>query len=48
MPIKIGKKTYKTFGGATRAVQREGHTKSHAQAIVASIDRKQHPKRKRS
>ena len=47
MPIKIGKKTYKTFNGAVSAVQKQGHTKSHAQAIVASIDRKQHPKRKR-
>ena len=48
MPIKMGKKKYKTFGRATTAVaKKKGLSKARAAAYVASIDRKQHPKRKK-
>lgn len=48
MPIKMGKKTYKTFGTAVAAKQREGYSKESARKIVGSIEAKQqHPRRRR-
>ena len=47
MPIKVGKKKYKTFTGAVKEVMREGHTKAHAERIVGYLENKQHPKRRR-
>lgn len=48
MPIKMGKKTYKSFGGAVKAVQRKkGWGKKRASAYVATVDRAQHGKKKR-
>jgi hypothetical protein len=47
MPIKMGKKKYKSFGGAVKAVQKKkGWSKARASAYVATIDRKQHKKKK--
>lgn len=39
MPIKVGKKRYKTFAGAERAAKKKGV--SNPGAYVASIERKQ-------
>jgi hypothetical protein len=47
MPIKMGKKTYKTFGTAVAAKQREGYSKESATKIVGSIEAKQHPRRRK-
>lgn len=47
MPIKMGKKKYKSFGGAAAAIaKKKGISKERAAAYVATIDRKQHPKKK--
>lgn len=48
MPIKLGKKKYKTFSGAKRAIMKKrGLSAKRAAAYVATIDRKQNKKRKR-
>jgi hypothetical protein len=45
MPIKVLGKSYKTFGGAVRAVMKKKRlSKSRASAYVATVDRKQHGK----
>lgn len=42
MPIKIGKKTYKNFDAAVRAVMSaKKFTEKQARAYVATIERKQ-------
>ncbi len=42
MPVKLGKKTYETFSGASAAVQkRKGISKDRANAYVTSVERKQ-------
>ncbi len=42
MPIKIGKKTFKTFDGAVRyIIRRKKFSEKFAKAYVASIERKQ-------
>ena len=48
MPIKMGKKKYKSFKGAVNSVsKKKGLSKERAAAYVATIDRKQHPKNKK-
>lgn len=47
MPIKLGKKTHKTFEGAAKAVaKKKGISMDRARAYVATVDKKQHPKTK--
>jgi hypothetical protein len=47
MPIKMGKKKYKTFNRAAAAVvKKKGISKERAKAYVAVVDRKQHKKKK--
>lgn len=47
MPISMGKKKYKSFKGAANAIaKKKGLSKERASAYVASIDRKQHKKKK--
>lgn len=47
MPIRMGKKKYKTFKGAVRAVmKKKGLSKKRASAYVATVDRKEHKKKK--
>jgi hypothetical protein len=47
MPIKTGKKKYKSFNTAAVAVaKKKGISKERAKAYVAVIDRKQHKKKK--
>ncbi|NAL78039.1 hypothetical protein DYY65_07300 [Nitrososphaera sp. AFS] len=42
MPVKLGKKKYETFSGASAAVQKKkGISKKRANAYVAAIERKQ-------
>jgi hypothetical protein len=42
MPVKLGKKKYETFSGASAAVQKKkGISKNRANAYVAAIERKQ-------
>ena len=43
MPIKLGKKKYKTFDSAVAAKQREGYSKQAATKIVGAVEAKQHP-----
>lgn len=46
MPIKMGKKKYKSFDTAAAAVaKKKGISKERAKAYVAVVDRKQHKKR---
>ena len=41
MPVKMGKKTYKTFKGAQRAIaKKKGISMKRAGAYVASVERK--------
>jgi hypothetical protein len=48
MPIKMGKKKYKSFDTAAAAVaKKKGISKERAKAYVAVIDRKQHKKKKK-
>ncbi|HYY86150.1 MAG TPA: hypothetical protein VE594_03495 [Nitrososphaeraceae archaeon] len=48
MPIKMGKKKYKTFETAAAAVaKKKGISKDRARAYVAVVDRKQHKKKKK-
>jgi hypothetical protein len=47
MPIKMGKKKYKSFDGAVAAKEREGYSHTAATRIVGAIEAKQHPKRKK-
>lgn len=48
MPIRMGKKKYKSFGGAVKAVmKKKGLSKKRASAYVATIDRRQNKKNKR-
>jgi hypothetical protein len=47
MPIKMGKKSYKTFSGAVAAKKREGYSDTAAKKIVGSVEAKQHPTPKR-
>lgn len=47
MPVKMGKKTYKSFGTAVGALEKQGYSESAAKRIVGSVEAKQHPKRKR-
>jgi hypothetical protein len=48
MPIKMGKKSYKTFSGAVKAIQKKkGWSKARSSAYVATIDRAQHGKKKK-
>jgi len=48
MPIKLGKKKYKTFSGAVKAIQKKkGLSKKRASAYVATVDRLQHKKKKK-
>lgn len=47
MPIKMGKKKYKSFDTAAAAVaKKKGISKERAKAYVAVVDRKQHKKRR--
>lgn len=47
MPIKMGKKKYKSFDTAAAAVaKKKGISKERAKAYVAVVDRKQHKKKK--
>jgi hypothetical protein len=42
MPVKLGKKKYETFSGASAAVQKKkGISKNRANAYVAAIERNQ-------
>lgn len=42
MPVRMGKKKYKTFGGAVGAVRKKkGWGKARASAYVAAVERKQ-------
>lgn len=44
----MGSKKYKTFDGAVKSVMNsKGMSKEKASAYVASIDKKQHPKKKK-
>lgn len=45
MPIKMGGKTYQGFVGAAAAAARKQGVRD-PKAYVASIERKQHPKKK--
>jgi hypothetical protein len=46
MPIKMGKKSYKTFSGAVKAIQKKkGWSKKKASAYVATVDRRQNKKK---
>jgi hypothetical protein len=48
MPIKMGKKSYKTFGGAVKAImKKKGWSKARASAYVGTVDRAQHGKKKK-
>lgn len=48
MPIKIGKRTFKTFNGAVRYIRRtKRFSLERAKAYVATIDRKQNKKRRK-
>lgn len=47
MPIKMGKKSYKTFGTAVGALEKKGYSETAAKKIVGSVEAKQHPKRRR-
>lgn len=48
MPIRLGKKKYKSFSGAKRAImKKKGLSAKRAAAYVAVIDRKQNKKGKR-
>lgn len=39
MPVKIGRKKYKTFGRASAALQKsKGYSKRHANAVVGKIE----------
>jgi hypothetical protein len=41
MPVKMGKKKYKTFGGAVKSVMRKkGLSKKRASAYVAAVEMK--------
>ena len=47
MPIRLGKKKYKSFDRAAVAVaKKKGISKERAKAYVAVVDRKQHKKKK--
>lgn len=47
MPIRLGKKKYKSFDRAAAAVaEKKGISKERAKAYVAVVDRKQHKKKK--
>ncbi len=47
MPIRLGKKKYKSFDRAAAAVaKKKGISKERAKAYVAVVDRKQHKKKK--
>jgi hypothetical protein len=47
MPIRLGKKKYKTFNKAADAVaKKKGISKERAKAYVAVVDRKQHKMKK--
>jgi hypothetical protein len=47
LPIKMGKKKYKSFDTAVAAVaKKKGISKERAKAYVAVVDRKQHKKKK--
>ena len=47
LPIKMGKKKYKSFDTAVAAVaKKKGISKVRAKAYVAVVDRKQHKKKK--
>jgi hypothetical protein len=47
MPIKIGKRKYKSFKGAQKAVaKKKGISMKRAGAYVATVDRAQHKKKK--
>lgn len=41
MPIKMGKKKYKSFGTAKGALKRKGYSEKSARKIVGSIQAKQ-------
>ena len=48
MPIKMGKKKYKSFDRSAAAVaKKKGISKERAKAYVAVVDRKQHKKKKK-
>lgn len=47
MPVKIGKKKYKTFGSAVGALKKKGKSDAVARKIVGSIESKKKKKRKR-
>jgi hypothetical protein len=51
LPVKLGKKKYKSFGTAVGSLQKQGYSKESAQKIVGSIEAKQagtyHKKRKK-
>jgi predicted DNA-binding WGR domain protein len=47
MPIRLGKKKYKSFDTAAAAVaKKKGISKERAKAYVTVVDRKQHKKKK--
>ena len=42
MPVRMGKKRYKSFGGAAAAIaKKKGISKERAAAYVAAVERKQ-------
>ena len=47
MPIKMGKRKYKSFGTAVGALERKGYSKASATRIVGSVEAKQNPSRRR-
>lgn len=47
MPVKMGKKTYKSFGTAVGALEKKGYSKASAQKIVGKVEAKQHPSKRR-
>lgn len=47
MPIKMGKKKYKTFGSVVGSLRKKGYSKKSAQKIVGSIEAKMRKKHKR-
>ena len=47
MPLKMGKKSYKSFGTAAGALKKKGYSDESARKIVGSIQAKQEKKRKK-
>ena len=47
MPIKMGKKKYKSFGSAAGSLKRQGYSDESARKIVGAIQAKQEGKKRR-